>query len=68
VPRLHQLSAQPALDAAEHAELAARDWLLEREITEPVAGKASGIDRDGALRVATVNGLERVLAGTVEVV
>lgn len=65
VPRLHRLSHAPALGDAEQRAYQAYDWLAGRHVTEPVAGRVSGIDADGALVVDTEAGRQRVLAGTV---
>ena len=55
-----------ALSPAELDGFADRDWLRDRELSEPVAGTAAGIDGSGALLVRTPAGtIERVRAGTV---
>jgi len=55
-----------ALEAAELAELAGRDWLHGRALREPVAGVAAGIAADGRLAVRRGDGrLELVRTGTV---
>lgn len=66
VPRLHALSSAPALSADECEEYGTRDWLAGRELRRPVAGRAIGVDVDGALLIATGRGRERVLAGSVD--
>lgn len=66
VPRLHALSSAPALSSDECAEYGARDWLAGKELRQPVAGRAIGVDTDGALLVATGRGRERVVAGSVD--
>lgn len=56
-----------ALTAAELGAWAARDWLLGRRLSAPVAGVAAGLAPDGALRVTTDAGeTSLVRAGTVE--
>jgi BirA family biotin operon repressor/biotin-[acetyl-CoA-carboxylase] ligase len=58
---------EPALCEAELARLTSRDWLLGRRLAQPVAGRADGIDTDGALRIRGDDGtLHVVRAGTVE--
>lgn len=58
--------SRPELMPDEVAAFGARDWLRGRELAEPVAGSASGIDRSGALLVRTSSGaVDRVRAGTV---
>jgi BirA family biotin operon repressor/biotin-[acetyl-CoA-carboxylase] ligase len=55
------------LHPAEHARLAARDWLRGRALQAPVPGIADGLDPDGALRVRRAGGaVARLRAGTVE--
>jgi BirA family biotin operon repressor/biotin-[acetyl-CoA-carboxylase] ligase len=55
------------LSAAELAALAERDWLLGRELASPEAGRAAGIEPDGALRVRRADGaLALVRAAPVE--
>ncbi len=65
VPRLHVLPDVPELTEEEHAAFARCDWLRGRRLTEPVAGTASGIDREGALLVQTEQGVERITGGHV---
>jgi BirA family transcriptional regulator, biotin operon repressor / biotin---[acetyl-CoA-carboxylase] ligase len=48
-------SAGP-LDDAALASFARRDWLLARELAEPVAGVGAGLEPDGALRVRRADG------------
>jgi len=67
VPRLHQLAEGPALTAAEQAAYRGYDWLAGREVVEPLPGRVSGVDPDGALVVETRHGPRRVLAGSVVV-
>lgn len=58
--------APPELTAAELARYAARDWLADREIVEPLEGRVSGITPRGHLIVHTADGaLEEVVAGSV---
>ncbi len=64
-PLLHDLSDEPTLATPERATYAHYDWLINREVSEPVVGTACGIDGDGALLVKTERGLERVLGGSV---
>jgi BirA family transcriptional regulator, biotin operon repressor / biotin---[acetyl-CoA-carboxylase] ligase len=57
-----------ALAPAELAAFHARDWLRNRQLSEPLPGAAAGIDASGALRVRTASGaVDRVRAGTVVV-
>src|SRR5439155_4202261 len=65
VPRLHNLSEEPALSAAERAAFERVDWLAGRAVREPVRGTALGVDGEGALLVETGRGVERVLGGGV---
>ena len=65
LPLLQRLDDGPTLSEAERRGYGARDWLAGRELREPVAGRAAGIDVDGALVVETGSGVRRVLAGTV---
>jgi BirA family biotin operon repressor/biotin-[acetyl-CoA-carboxylase] ligase len=67
IPRLHQLRSGSALSDAEQAAYRRLDWLAGREVVEPLAGRVSGVDPDGALVVETGSGMRRVLAGTVVV-
>jgi BirA family biotin operon repressor/biotin-[acetyl-CoA-carboxylase] ligase len=64
-PLLHDLSDEPTLATPERVTYAQYDWLVNRKVSEPVAGTACGIDGDGALLVKTENGMERVLGGSV---
>ena len=66
IPRLGTLSDAPALSDAECAAFARRDWLIGRELVEPIKGRARGIDSDGALVVETPRGIEAVSGGTVQ--
>ncbi|HET7603698.1 MAG TPA: biotin--[acetyl-CoA-carboxylase] ligase [Gemmatimonadales bacterium] len=55
------------LSATELAALAGRDWLRDRQLTSPQAGRAAGIESDGALRVRRADGsLALVRAAPVE--
>ncbi len=65
IPRMLQLDEAPELTAGELQAYYERDWLRHRPIIEPVCGRVEGIEADGALAVATDDGLERVLGGTV---
>ena len=67
IPRLHQLGSGPALTAAEQTAYRRYDWLAGRDVVEPLPGRVSGVDRDGALVVETLRGPQRVLAGSVVV-
>lgn len=67
VPRLHRLNGSPVLSAEEQKSYGEMDWLAGRQLSEPLLGKAVGVDRDGALLVETPRGCRRVLAGTVVV-
>jgi BirA family biotin operon repressor/biotin-[acetyl-CoA-carboxylase] ligase len=65
MPWLRALPDDPTLDDGERLELERCDWLAGRPIAQPLAGTARGIDRDGALLVETVDGVERIFGGTV---
>lgn len=65
VPRLHALPDAAQLTDEERAAFARHDWLRGRRLTEPVAGTALGIDRDGALLVETAHGVERIVGGSI---
>jgi BirA family biotin operon repressor/biotin-[acetyl-CoA-carboxylase] ligase len=65
VPRLQQLDDGPTLSEAERRGYRERDWLAGREVLEPVAGRVTGVDVDGALVVDTGSGVRRIVAGTV---
>jgi BirA family biotin operon repressor/biotin-[acetyl-CoA-carboxylase] ligase len=55
------------LSPVELSRFARRDWLQGRTIREPVVGKVTGIDEDGALLVRTASGSDvAVRSGTVE--
>ncbi|HEU4828793.1 MAG TPA: biotin--[acetyl-CoA-carboxylase] ligase [Gemmatimonadales bacterium] len=45
-----------ALDAAERAAFARRDWLAGRTLAAPVRGTADGLAPDGALRILSARG------------
>lgn len=49
------------LSHSELAEFAARSWLHGREIREPLRGRVTGLEHDGALRVRTAGGSDVVL-------
>lgn len=54
------------LSSSEVAEFGHRDWLLGREMSEPVTGSADGISREGLLRVRGPDGkYQMVRAGEV---
>lgn len=56
------------LSPAEVAEFGNRDWLLGREMAEPVTGSADGISREGMLRVRGPDGKHQMVrAGEVVV-
>lgn len=63
--RLHQLGDGPVLSEAEQAAYRRYDWLAGRDVVEPVPGRVTGVDPDGALVVETRGRRQRVLAGTV---
>lgn len=65
MPWLRDLSDAPTLTEQERVEYARFDWLQGRHITEPVAGVAQGLDRDGALLVQTPQGVDRIVGGGV---
>ena len=65
IPRLATLSADNALDERERSFFEAHDWLVGKELVEPLAGRASGISDDGSLLVDTVSGLKSVFGGSV---
>lgn len=67
MPRLHQLAEGATLTQAERNAYQRYDWLAGREVVEPVRGRASGVDAEGALVVETGSGAQRVLAGSVVV-
>lgn len=50
------------LDAVELARYARRDWLLGRQVQQPVAGTAVGVGPDGRLAVRTPDGRLHYLA------
>jgi BirA family biotin operon repressor/biotin-[acetyl-CoA-carboxylase] ligase len=54
------------LDDDEWGRLAARDWLRGRTLRAPLAGRAEGIDADGALLVRSGDEVTPVRAGHVE--
>ncbi len=55
-----QLEA-PRLTTEELSELRARDWLLDRRISSPVAGTGAGIDEQGRLLVVDEGGKLRCI-------
>lgn len=65
MPWLRGLADRPTLGEHECFEFGRCDWLAGRPVLEPVAGTAQGIDRDGALLVETLEGIERVVGGTI---
>ena len=65
VPGLRQMPRDANLTPTEHREFQDRDWLVGRELSEPVEGIARGVEPDGALLVDTDRGVERVVGGTV---
>jgi BirA family biotin operon repressor/biotin-[acetyl-CoA-carboxylase] ligase len=65
MPRLHRLADAPMLSETERHAYQRLDWLAGREVVEPVRGRVAGVDAEGALRIETGSGTERVLAGTV---
>jgi hypothetical protein len=57
------------LTSGELQQFAKRDWLLGRQIREPVAGTVAGLAADGTLLVRTPEGSEQSLrTGSVELV
>lgn len=59
--------AAPALDRAELAAFARRDWLEGQRLAAPVAGRAAGLAPDGTLQVRTADGqLQHLRTGPVE--
>ena len=54
------------LTADEGGQLERRDWLRDRRLRAPLAGRAEGIDADGTLLIRTDHGLRPVRAGHVE--
>ncbi len=67
VPRLHALKTAPLLSADEQRAFESADTLCGQMVREPVCGTVEGVDRDGALLVATAWGTERVVGGSVVV-
>jgi BirA family biotin operon repressor/biotin-[acetyl-CoA-carboxylase] ligase len=65
VPQLLALPDAPELTATEQRSYERYDWLLGKELVEPVRGRAQGVDERGALLVETGEGLERVTGGRV---
>jgi BirA family biotin operon repressor/biotin-[acetyl-CoA-carboxylase] ligase len=57
------------LSSSELEQFARRDWLLGRQIREPVLGTVAGLAPDGTLMVRTADGWDRSLrTGSVELV
>jgi BirA family biotin operon repressor/biotin-[acetyl-CoA-carboxylase] ligase len=68
VPPLARLGAGgERLSEGECAAFAARDWLRDRMLRAPAAGRAAGVRPDGALMVQGVEGMLPVREGHVEV-
>lgn len=68
VPPLGRLGAGgERLSEGECAAFAARDWLRDRMLRAPAAGRAAGVRPDGALMVQGVEGMLLVREGHVEV-
>jgi BirA family biotin operon repressor/biotin-[acetyl-CoA-carboxylase] ligase len=65
LPALHALPWGGDLTPTECAALAELDWLLGRELIEPVRGRAGGIAPSGELLVETESGTRPVVSGTV---
>ena len=65
VPGLRQMPREANLTPAECQEFQDRDWLVGRELSQPVEGIARGVEPDGALLVETERGVERVVGGTI---
>jgi BirA family transcriptional regulator, biotin operon repressor / biotin---[acetyl-CoA-carboxylase] ligase len=57
-------SARGHLTEKELAEFASRDLAAGRRCVEPIAGQVSGVAADGALLVATADGMKRLTAGS----
>lgn len=67
VPALPRLATQhTGLTESECAAYAGRDWLRDRELRQPVAGRAAGLRADGALLVETIAASTAVREGHVE--
>jgi BirA family biotin operon repressor/biotin-[acetyl-CoA-carboxylase] ligase len=68
LPRLRALDgSRDRLDFPELEQLAARDWLAGRRVSQPMEGYAEGIAADGALRIRRDDGaLVEVRTGSVE--
>jgi BirA family biotin operon repressor/biotin-[acetyl-CoA-carboxylase] ligase len=67
LPALLRLGAHgDRLTEPECAAFAERDWLRDRELRRPVAGRAIGLRADGALLVGTVEAPTAVMEGHVE--
>jgi BirA family biotin operon repressor/biotin-[acetyl-CoA-carboxylase] ligase len=49
------------LAKTELADFAARDWLRGRMLIAPAAGRADGVEPDGALRVVSADGAARLV-------
>lgn len=67
VPPLARLGTPTSrLSEQECTAFASRDWLLDRTLLRPVAGRAVGVREDGALLVAVAGRLAAVREGHVE--
>jgi len=67
VPALPRLATHGSgLSESECAAYAGRDWLRDRELRRPVAGRAVGLRADGALLVGTAAASTAVREGHVE--
>ncbi|MGH7615065.1 MAG: biotin--[acetyl-CoA-carboxylase] ligase [Gemmatimonadales bacterium] len=67
VPALPRLATpHSGLSESECAAYAGRDWLRDRELRHPVAGRAVGLRTDGALLVETAAARTAVVEGHVE--
>lgn len=65
VPRLCTLPDAAELTPVEQRSYERYDWLLGKELIEPLRGRVQGVDGRGALIVATPQGVQRVAGGHV---
>jgi BirA family biotin operon repressor/biotin-[acetyl-CoA-carboxylase] ligase len=65
VPRLNAMTDAPVLGDEEREMYSSRDWLRDKKLREPVIGRATGIDPDGALLVRVNGRVRRVVGGSV---
>jgi BirA family biotin operon repressor/biotin-[acetyl-CoA-carboxylase] ligase len=64
-PLLRHLPDTNAMNQDELRDYARCDWLMGRQLSRPVAGTARGVAADGALLVETLDGVQRVMGGSV---